>query len=64
MNMDDGHWDTMNDRDDDWIEREMYQRAVDRHRFAQAQEDRDTGYQLDPLLFETMDVMRDDEGDA
>ena len=55
MNMDDGHWDTMNDRDDDWIERDQYQRAVDRHRFAQAQEDRDTGHDLEPLRFEAMD---------
>ena len=32
-----------------------------RHRFLQLQEDRDTGHQLDPLLFETMDVMREEE---
>jgi hypothetical protein len=55
MNMNDGHWDTMNDRDDDWIERDKYQRAVDRHRFAQAQEDRDTGAELEPLNFEAAD---------
>jgi hypothetical protein len=55
MNMDDGHWDTMNDRDDDWIERDQYQRTVDRHRFAQAQEDRDTGAELEPLNFEAAD---------
>jgi hypothetical protein len=60
MNMDDGHWDTMNDRDDDWIERDQYQRAVDRHRFAQAQEDRDTGAELEPLNFE---ASNDDDTD-
>lgn len=59
MNMDDGHWD-LNDRDDDWIERDRYQRAVDRHRFAQAQEDRDTGHDLEPLQFEARD---DDDTD-
>lgn len=41
--------------------RRAYQIAADRHRFLQAQEDRDTGHQLDPLLFETMDVMREEE---
>jgi len=55
MNLDDGHWDAMNDRDEDWIERDQYQRAVDRHRFAQAQEDRDTGAELEPLNFEAAD---------
>jgi hypothetical protein len=60
MNLDDGHWDTMHDRDDDWIERDQYQRAVDRHRFAQAQEDRDTGHDLEPLRFEAQD---DDDAD-
>jgi hypothetical protein len=55
MNMDDGHWDTINDRDNDWIERDQFQRAADRRRFAQAQEDRDTGHDLEPLRYEAMD---------
>jgi hypothetical protein len=59
MNMDDGHWDTINDRDDDWIERDEWQRAVDRHRFLQAQEDRDTGAELEPLNFEAADEDED-----
>ena len=41
--------------------RRAYQIASQRHRFLQLQEDRDTGHQLDPLLFETMDVMREEE---
>jgi hypothetical protein len=55
MNRDDGHWDAINDRDDDAAERDAYYRAVARHQFLQAQEDRDTGAELDPLLFESMD---------
>jgi hypothetical protein len=43
-------WDIQSD--EDAAEREAYYRAAARHRFLQAQEDRDTGHQLDPLLFE------------
>jgi hypothetical protein len=32
--------------------RRAYYRRVNAHKFAQAQEDRDTGNELDPLLFE------------
>ena len=32
--------------------RRAYYRRVNRHNFLQAQEDRDTGNELDPLLFE------------
>ena len=40
------------DHEFDASARRAYYRRVNRHRFAQAQEDRDTGNELDPLLFE------------
>lgn len=43
-------WDVQSD--EDAAERTAYYRAVNRRRFLQAQEDRDTGNELDPLLFE------------
>jgi hypothetical protein len=43
-------WDVQSD--EDAAERDAYYRAAAKHRFAQAQEDRDTGNELDPLLFE------------
>jgi hypothetical protein len=43
-------WDVQSD--EDAAERDAYYRAVAKHRFLQYQEDRDTGHQLDPLLFE------------
>lgn len=59
-------WDIRSEDDGneyDAATRRAYQIAEQRHRFLQAQEDRDTGHQLDPLLFETMDVTREDEED-
>ena len=49
------------DQEFDAATRRAYRIAANRRRFAQAQEDRDTGNELDPLLFETMDVMREEE---
>lgn len=51
-------WDihTFSEEDDDHefdaAARRAYYRRVAKHNFAQAQEDRDTGNQLDPLLFD------------
>lgn len=45
------------DHEFDAAARRSYYRRVNRHNFLQAQEDRDTGNELDPLLFE-------EEGDA
>jgi hypothetical protein len=43
-------WDVQSD--EDAAERTAFYRAANRRRFLQAQEDRDTGNELDPLLFE------------
>jgi hypothetical protein len=43
------------DHEFDAAAQRAYYAATDRHRFAQAQEDRDTGMELDPLLFEPRD---------
>ena len=40
------------DHEFDTAARRAYYRRVNAHKFAQAQEDRDTGNELDPLLFE------------
>lgn len=40
------------DHEFDAAARRAYYRRVAKHNFLQAQEDRDTGNQLDPLLFE------------
>jgi len=40
------------DHEFDTAARRAYYRRVYAHKFAQAQEDRDTGNELDPLLFE------------
>jgi hypothetical protein len=46
-------WDVQSD--EDAAERTAFYRSVNRRRFLQAQEDRDTGNELDPLLFEPRD---------
>jgi hypothetical protein len=43
-------WDVQSD--EDAAERTAFYRAANRRHFLQAQEDRDTGNELDPLLFE------------
>jgi hypothetical protein len=40
------------DHEFDETARRAYYRRVNAHKFLQAQEDRDTGNELDPLLFE------------
>lgn len=40
------------DHEFDAAARRAYYRRVAKHNFLQAQEDRDTGHELDPLLFE------------
>jgi hypothetical protein len=43
-------WDVQSD--EDAAERTAFYRAANRRHFLQAQEDRDTGNELDPLMFE------------
>jgi hypothetical protein len=48
-------WDIRTEEDEqefDAATRRAYHLAANRRRFLQAQEDRDTGMELDPLLFE------------
>ena len=47
-------WDVRTEEDELSFER-AYDNAVKRHAKMQAQEDRDTGMELDPLLFEELE---------